>query len=132
MEGTQRGYVYSKCHSSSARVSGASKFRFAMILVFHLGCNDLVSTSKKQMHNLVKGLLAFCTQSLPHTTLVWSFILPQFYYNYVDWQSGMVQKLREVNRNARNLFYRVGGKELLPMWILTGLIRPSTRKTSYI
>ena len=54
------------------------------ILVFHLGCNDLISTSKKQMHNLVKDLLAFCTQSLPHTTLVWSFILPQFYYNYVD------------------------------------------------
>ena len=82
------------------------------IIVFHLGCNDLVATSKKQLHNLVKDLLAFCAQYLPHTTLVWSFILPQFSYSYVDWQSGMVQKLREVNRNARNLFYRVGGKAI--------------------
>ena len=66
------------------------------------------------MHNLVKDLLAFCTQSMPHTTLVWSFILPQFYYNYVDWQSGMVQKLGDVNRSARNLFCRfgVGGKAI--------------------
>lgn len=79
-------------------------------LIVHLGCNDLIQSSAKALHIMVRDLLSICSDLLPHTQLIWSYIFPRLDYRGATFPEGMNNKLKQVNRNARNLFRRANGK----------------------
>jgi lysophospholipase L1-like esterase len=82
-------------------------------MIIHLGCNDFMHSSSLEIHWMVKNLLEFLKEYLPNTTIVWSFILPRLKYNMsFGKHSDMSKKLRDVNRNARNLFWKAEGKAI--------------------
>ena len=82
------------------------------LIIFHLGCNDFVDTKSYGIHKAIQNLFEYCQQAVPGATLIWSYILPRRSYKGAFDQSGMGKKLRDVNRNACNLFWRAGGKAI--------------------
>ena len=78
---------------------------------FHLGCNHFVDTKSFGMHKAIQNLIEYCHQEVPGATLIWSYILPLRSYKGAWNESGMGKNLRDVNKNACNLFWRVGGRQ---------------------
>jgi hypothetical protein len=91
---------------------GATESGLPNVVIFHLGCNDLVGCRTLDFHIMVRSLIQFCSAALPGATLIWSSILPRPFYFKAAEQKGMNQKLREVNRDARKQFIRAGGKAI--------------------
>jgi hypothetical protein len=89
-----------------------SAYSLPDIVIFHLGCNDLIHHSSKALHYMVRDLLLFCSDFLPGTQVIWSYILPRAKYHGAVFPDGMKSKLKQVNRNARNLFHKAGGKAI--------------------
>lgn len=95
-----------------SRLTSTPPVSWPDMLIIHLGCNDIVGSSTFLLHLYVKELIDFLVSTLPQTYIVWSSVLPRPCYTRVPAheQQVMRQRLSHLNRNARKLFIRAGGK----------------------
>lgn len=82
------------------------------IIIFHLGTNDLIDHTTLDFHHMLLDLIDFCRATIPYTQLIWTSILPRPFYFGAYRQAGMNSKRQQINRNARSLFWRAGGKSI--------------------
>ena len=82
------------------------------ILLFHVGTNDLLNQSNQLIYQSIREVIQYCGRWLPHVTIIWSAIFPRPYYRGADNQRAIKKKRAQINRSARNLVWKAGGKYL--------------------
>lgn len=108
----RRGATLHNIQESLLEYLRASPYGPPHAILFHVGTNDLIDSSTLDFYQMLSGLLEFCRATIPQVNLIWSYILPRPYYFGASRQAGMNQKRQSINRNARSLFWRQGGRSI--------------------
>ena len=81
-------------------------------IVFHVGTNDLMDHANEAIYFSIRQVLEVCGRMLPDTTIIWSAIFPRPHFRGAINQRAIKKKRSQINRSARNLVWRAGGKFL--------------------
>lgn len=78
------------------------------IIIVHIGTNDLVNVDEFSIRQRIVLSMKKCSMFFPHTTLIWSDILPRLFYFGARSQLSLERKRRALNRWARSQGRRLG------------------------
>jgi lysophospholipase L1-like esterase len=78
------------------------------IIIVHIGTNDLVDVDEFSIRQRIVLSMKKCVKFFPHTTIIWSDILPRLFYFGARSQLSLERKRRALNRWARSQGRRLG------------------------
>ena len=93
-----------------------------IMLLLHIGTNDLVDVDEFCLRQRILTLIQSCTALYPNAILIWSCILPRVFYFGARSQAALEKKRRAVNRWAKKQCTKIGG-HYLPHLSLSGATR---------
>ena len=80
-----------------------------MVIVFHIGTNDLLSVDAFCIRQCIFVLFEDTVTMYPQSQIIWSDILPRVFYFGTTAQASMDRKRRSINKWAKSRLYQLGG-----------------------
>ena len=78
------------------------------IIIVHIGTNDLVDVDEFSIRQRIALSMQRCIKCFPHTTVIWSDILPRLFYFGARSQLSLERKRCALNRWARSQGQQLG------------------------
>jgi lysophospholipase L1-like esterase len=82
-------------------------------MLIHCGANDLGQVRLANLLHKIKFDIELLASIFPHTTIIWSFLLPRILWRHSQKTRALEQARNRVNRFAAAQVFRCGGKILL-------------------
>ena len=79
-------------------------------LVIHVAGNDLGNIKVGYLRNQLKSIIRWIKNSMPHTILIWSQILPRTDWRYSSNRAAMSKARYRINNSVADFIVKSGGK----------------------